>query len=264
MHYKHELTYMISAMETRIADIEKELAGMPDGALSTEIRHGKPTYVLNTKDGDKRVRRSLSKEPQMILAILRRESLQSDLKKFQANLAAIKAAADVYQETGGMETISELLEQWPDANDLLAGDSLMDPHGRLWMQQPYKQFSGYPEAKRQRTRNGLAVRSKSELLIAERLYDYHVPFRYEQVLEFGSMTLAPDFTIRRADGKLLYWEHMGIMQQRSYRDNQVHKIQVYADNNIVPWDNLIITFDDASGRVDMREIDSRIRNRILV
>ena len=42
-----------------------------------------------------------------------------------------------------------------------------------------------PSSKRHTTSRGLKVRSKSELLIAEKLSEHGILFRYEQILEIG-------------------------------------------------------------------------------
>ena len=38
---------------------------------------------------------------------------------------------------------------------------------------------------------------------------------------------------------------------------------MYEQAGIVPWDNLIVTYGDQYGNVDVREIESQIINRLL-
>lgn len=73
-----------------------------------------------------------------------------------------------------------------------------------WGDGDYEQSDYRPENKIHVTSRGLKVRSKSELIICENLYDNHVEFRYEQILKIGDRTFAPDFTIKRKDGKIIY------------------------------------------------------------
>ena len=101
-------------------------------------------------------------------------------------------------------------------------------------------------------------------ILAEKLYEFGLPFRYEEVMHFQNVDIAPDFTIRRADGKLFYWEHEGMTNSERYVNWQQRKAQLYAGVGIVPWDNLIVTYDSDDGTVDIRVIESEIRNRLLI
>ena len=41
------------------------------------------------------------------------------------------------------------------------------------------------------------------------------------------------------------------------------KLEVYEKAGIVPWDNLIVTYGDRDGNVDVREIEAVIVNRLV-
>ena len=61
------------------------------------------------------------------------------------------------------------------------------------------------------------VRSKSEVIIANMLFDREVPFLYERPLYApdGSFYL-PDFTITWR-GEQFFWEHLGLLYSDEYR-----------------------------------------------
>ncbi len=64
--------------------------------------------------------------------------------------------------------------------------------------------------------SGDMLRSKSEVIIANILFERGVPFRYEQPLFASDGTLRlPDFTITWA-GKTFYWEHLGRLDLTDY------------------------------------------------
>ncbi len=75
----------------------------------------------------------------------------------------------------------------------------------------------YEDGRIHQTLADVVVRSKSEVIIANMLYERDIPFRYEQPLfaSDGSFYL-PDFTItwRGAD---YYWEHVGMLHREDYR-----------------------------------------------
>jgi len=68
------------------------------------------------------------------------------------------------------------------------------------------------------TLSGEMVRSKSEVIIADKLTRYQIPFEYEKRLEAGGYGFWPDFTIKVGD-QTYYWEHLGLLDLEQYRQN---------------------------------------------
>ncbi|MCR5010409.1 MAG: hypothetical protein K6A91_05690 [Clostridia bacterium] len=136
--------------------------------------------------------------------------------------------------------------------------------GGAWERGPYEKLNYRPEELRHTTSRGLRVRSKSELLIAEALYRYDLPFRYEQVYRTGNISISADFTIRRADGKVFIWEHEGLINKRSYIEWQRKKAELYASVGFYLWDNLIVTYDTGDGSIDLRIVESEIRSKLMI
>ena len=101
-----------------------------------------------------------------------------------------------------------------------------------WADEPYIMSDYKPEMRRHSTSRGLKVRSKSELIIAEKYYEYNIPFRYEQVIVFGNTSLAPDFTIRMEDGRMFYWEHCGMTNDENYIRHHRWKMNIYEKMNM--------------------------------
>lgn len=82
---------------------------------------------------------------------------------------------------------------------------------RAWAEEFYELSDYRTEEKIHTTSRGLNVRTRAELLIAEMLYKYDIPFRYEQVLYIGKYKMAPDFTFLDRDCNEFYWEYCGMM-----------------------------------------------------
>ena len=77
----------------------------------------------------------------------------------------------------------------------------------------------YEERKVHRTVNGILVRTKSELVIANLLAGQGIPFGYEVPLRAADGTFyLPDFTIV-ARGETWYWEHVGRLDSDAYRNH---------------------------------------------
>jgi hypothetical protein len=111
------------------------------------------------------------------------------------------------------------------------------------------------------TLKGEKVRSKSETLIANELYHAGIHYIYEKklLLKDGSNWL-PDFTIQLNDGREIYWEHLGMLGNHSYRKRWDYKKEVYAKNGIAEdKGNLKITQDDLNGGFNSIKIKEIIK-----
>jgi hypothetical protein len=111
------------------------------------------------------------------------------------------------------------------------------------------------------------VRSKSELVIANMLFQSGVDYEYERVLE-GTVEpgrLRPDFSFVTADGDLIVWEHLGMLQREDYRKGWEWKRKWYEANGFVVGKSLYTSEDDARGGLDsaaLRNTASKIEERL--
>jgi hypothetical protein len=112
--------------------------------------------------------------------------------------------------------------------------------------------------------DGTFVRSKSELVIANLLHQYQVPYEYEPTLELGGVKRRPDFVIVR-DGRTYYWEHLGMLNHAAYARDWEEKKAWYTTHGITEdadGERLIITRDGPDGSLDSSEIQGIIE-RVL-
>ena len=82
------------------------------------------------------------------------------------------------------------------------------------------------------------------------------------MLYIENRRFSPDFTIFHR-GELFYWEHCGLVGNPRYMKHHKWKLDMYERAGIVPWKNLIVTYDDETGNLDSRMIEAEIRNRLL-
>ncbi len=122
-----------------------------------------------------------------------------------------------------------------------------------------------------RTERNDLVRSKSEVIIADKLHARGIRYAYEQklVLEDGAVYY-PDFTVVDDDaGVTFYWEHLGMLDDPQYASRWERKLARYRRNGILPHDegggprgSLIVTRDD-QGALDSAAIGKLIDTAIL-
>jgi ATP-dependent DNA helicase RecQ len=109
-----------------------------------------------------------------------------------------------------------------------------------------------------KTENGIWVRSKSEVIIANILYRSNIDFEYEQKLYYNSRQWKePDFTIRH-NGKTWYWEHLGLLGDEQYNENWQEKKQIFKDLGV--FDYVITTKESAVLSNQANELIKRIIN----
>lgn len=109
--------------------------------------------------------------------------------------------------------------------------------------------------------DGTLLRSKSELAIYELLVQKGLDPIYEQELRLGQVPRLPDFTIAHpATGEPYYWEHCGMLHDRSYEQRWLEKLDWYRSHGIVPLEEgqgesgtLIVSRDEP------REVNGSIR-----
>lgn len=92
------------------------------------------------------------------------------------------------------------------------------------------------------------VRSKSEMIIADELYRYKIPYHYEKPLTFDvwghDITFRPDFTVMNPrTGKIFLLEHLGMMDYPEYIERNIQKLDIYERNGYLLGKNLLITHE---------------------
>lgn len=97
------------------------------------------------------------------------------------------------------------------------------------------------------TEKGERVRSKSEKIIADKLYAMGIPYRYEYPITLANgICVYPDFTmLKMPERKEVYLEHLGLLDDELYLQLIWRKLNSYGENGIFIGDNLLITFESS-------------------
>lgn len=118
----------------------------------------------------------------------------------------------------------------------------------------------YEQSLIHRTLKGELVRSKSEVIIANMLYEAGIEYEYEKELDLGEDGIRiPDFTIEDAEsGLCFYWEHCGMLSDAAYNKHWQEKQALYKKHGIIEGDNLIVSKDSFNGGIDSAKIKELI------
>lgn len=78
------------------------------------------------------------------------------------------------------------------------------------------------------TEDGIHVRSKSEVIISNLLHKSGIKYEYEKKLPYGNgKWLEPDFTVFAPNGRVYYWEHIGMLGKEDYDRRWLEKLDIY-------------------------------------
>lgn len=110
------------------------------------------------------------------------------------------------------------------------------------------------------------VKSRVEYIIYRKLLDAHekhgnFTFCYEKEYEVEgqSFNIRPDFELRFSDGRVVYWEHLGLVNSKSYMNDWEKRRKIYEDQN--DFDK-VLTTDELRGISNMK-IEKIIEGVIL-
>jgi hypothetical protein len=117
-----------------------------------------------------------------------------------------------------------------------------------------------------KTLKGEYVKSKSEVIIADRLTYYGVPYVYEITTAADAFVdmRYPDFLIlnKRTKGEF-YWEHLGKMGDPQYAARNQIKMEQFAKQGIILGKNLIVSLECGDRPLSTEYVDSVIKGLFL-
>lgn len=237
---------------TQILVIKKQLKKLPEGYLTVNSCRGHLsyywTYLVDGKRKRQYIRVAQVEMYQQIDAKKRyyKEQLQfleEDLAKYERALKIAKIdPGNIRQQTEQLRIAKEQREQ------------------RYMKELSIVQGKRYKENYRFPTLRGELVASKAEMMIADALAKAEIPYKYEEELVLEGHVLHPDFTILY-HGRVIYWEHCGMMDKDEYVQTWRRKQELYTRNHITEGINLLITYEDGQRTLTQNQIESIIQTR---
>ncbi len=250
--FRKELNARLDLLTKSIEDIEKKSKSFPEGWIITRSRKGK-TYYYSANYKSKEQYLS-SKDASLIGQLIQKDYLNKVLKDAKTERAAILKMLRLYPET----VAEDVYDSLPEGRKQYATPINIcdEAFAQKWMQTPYKRKPFKKGAPVFTTIKGERVRSKSEAMIADRLFARGIPYRYECPLKVGKKVIHPDFTVlRMSDRKILYHEHCGKMDDEEYKEDMVERANGYSEAGIILGDRLFYTFESEKTPLDMRTFD---------
>lgn len=264
MIYKEELERIRRELIERKEDLLCEMKELPAGELMIVDQGDLRKYLqrLPAKGNRKKEHRyGIKKKPDVLNSLVRKEYVTDTLKVIDQDIRAVELACKRYKPIDEETIMKQFLEKYPE---LVSGIYHRTINPDEWVKQFPRIDDFHPEDLKHISYNGVRSRSKNELYIASRLDHYGIIYRWDCPTGIPGLYRNPDFSIlRRRDWKVIYWEHCGMMDVPSYRYNNEKRLRDYEKAGIVPWDNLIVTYDTVEGGLRGDLIEAMIKCWLL-
>lgn len=223
-----KLSKEIKTYKKLLTDLEAELTTLPQGTLVRRKR----SYLH--KVGDKKMGITFN------IKIQRQLARKKILLVYIAELRKIIGGGDIEI----VQTPSAIIATLSKSYQSLPVSYFYHTDVIKWMEVPYKKSTYKIDDLVYETDNGVKVRTKSELIIANQLEKSKIPYRYEEVTYLNQNRIIPDFIVRNPfTGQTFIWEHFGALYLKDYEIRMLEKMTYFKKCGYTPFVDVIYTFE---------------------
>ena len=248
----------INKLNRIIKEKESALENVPEGIVNVAKTANRTQFYYKKNPSDKKRRYLRNDEKGLVVKLCQKDYDEQVLESAKKELKCLEHFAKRYP----LQTCEEVFERLNEERKkyVVPIEFPEDIFVSKWKNEQYvrKCFAeGAPEHYTQRSER---VRSKSEILIANALYMHGIPYKFERPLYLkGYGTVHPDFTILNVKlRKQIYWEHLGMMDDPEYVEDNLRRIEAYEKNDFFLGDKLILTYETSKRPLNSRTIERMI------
>ena len=270
-------------IEKRLAELQnllftkkKSYEKAPQGRIRISQNGGHPEYYLLTERGSLRGKYLPHSQKTLARQLAQKDYDARLIKLLQKEISALQ---NYMKQTSNGRAIPELYDSLCPARRSLITPAILtnEQYADRWQDVSWTGRPFASDAPYICTARGERVRSKSEVIIADTLFRYNIPYRYEFPItlkrsnsadirrDFGrSNTLYPDFLCLNTRTRTeFYWEHFGLMDSTEYSNNAAGKLRLYTENGILAGRNLIITMETQTEPPSIKALEKLIEEFLL-
>lgn len=250
----------LNRMLRKVKETEKEVKG------SLSIRNRGDTYIFfRYTDRNTPLEYLSSSKTELLSRLAQKRYDEQMTKAIKERIKAIEKSLKPLEGLKDKKDLSHIYNDMPKELKQHIKPQMDENEEYAAKWQSKKLLSNSMEKKHPcKTLRGEYVRSKSEALIADRLYANGIPYHYEpMVMKTGWPSLSPDFyVLNKRTRENFFWEHFGKMDDPAYCNKNMKKIKDYADMGYIQGKDLIITYETLEHPLDTNYIE-RIIKRLL-
>ena len=258
------LNARIECIKRAIKLAEKEEGRFPEGRLRTSKSSGRVRYYeVHEKNDTNGEYLHKTKQLHLIKSLAQKDYNEKFLIKAREEQKLLEKLLLKYRKSY-CESVYENLSE--GRQNLIRPYILSDDQfAHEWQSRTFKTNPYRIENKIYDTRKGEKVRSKSEAIIADMLFEMGIPYHYEYPLRLKDGNVRfPDFTILKVSTREeIYLEHFGLLDDEEYRKENMYKLDIYRANGIYIGKNLIFTYETADNPLDINGIRRMLKDILL-
>ena len=270
-------------LEKRLAELQnllftkkKSYEKAPQGRIRISQNGGHPEYYLVTERGSLRGKYLPHSQKTLARQLAQKDYDARLIKLLQKEISTLQ---NYMKQTSNGRAIPELYDSLCPARRSLITPAILtnEQYAARWQDVSWTGRPFASDAPYICTARGERVRSKSEVIIADTLFRYNIPYRYEFPItlkrsnsddirrDLGrSITLYPDFLCLNTRTRTeFYWEHFGLMDSTEYSNNAAGKLRLYTENGILAGRNLIITMETQTEPPSIKALEKLIEEFLL-
>lgn len=271
---KHQI---VLGIKERIAElrnmkqiVEDNGSNTEEGILSWKKSRGKTRYIRkkNTKDTTGTY---LGKKDSTLISVLAQKYRNRKyLKAIRKETVLLEKCLEILNKN---EIGSDVEKVWDNLPQEIKNHTDPVPftdeeYAQKWQRQIQrrKKLVGITNNK---TLRGEYVRSKSEVIIADRLYLAGIPYLYEvnhtnHDIYGEPYVVQPDFKIlNKRTRQVFIWEHLGKLGDNDYCTISLPKINDYIRDNLIPGKNLILSLESLNCPLDVQVVNTLIESFLI-
>lgn len=216
--------------QKRLSRLKQQVNGGPQDSLRVVTKHNKVRpplyqYYLITKKNDTQGKYLKREQTPLAAAIAQKDYEKALLAEQRRELQFLESTITRYIP----EEPEAVYEGLHPGRKLLVKPTVITDSQYIsqWLNKTFDPNS-FPKKPQMKTASGTLVRSKSEMIIADCLYEAGIPFIYEYPFKFGMNTYYADFyCLNPQTREEFVWEHFGRMDDPSYCKHTIAKIRDY-------------------------------------
>ncbi len=263
----YEMKQILKYKEELAAIYRKIIKESPEGSLVIQTnRSGNKSIYLHTRtlsqDGWMSKRVPISDEMIPLAKLIKRKQFCiKSLQLLNDDIEVLRYAIEGYKDYSPEKAIKMLGGGYEGILLEIADIILTD--NNIWNDLKERENQAFPEGLKHIGPRGM-YRSKSEVMIAMQLDNYGLNFKYEPEITLGYRNVYPDFVILApGSGKIVYWEHAGMIDNVEYAENLGNKLREYSKQGINVGQNLIITTESEDYPLSVLYVEKLIRINFL-
>lgn len=255
----------VCKLEKIVKETRERIQKAPQGTLRISKKNNGIEYYLKRADsGSNNGKYIKKKDMEIAYKLAQRDYDAQILKMSEERLRAINHFIEIYDKTD----LSKIYQKSNSYRKELISEPILpdDEFVKRWQATQYTGKAFAENTPEIITERGERVRSKSEKIIADKLYSLGIPYRYEYPLVLvGNTKVYPDFTIlKMPQREEVYLEHLGMLDDENYMDMVMYKLNTYEKNGIYLGVNLFITYETSKKPLNRRTLDGLFRKLFCI